>query len=192
MVSNRGYQSTGAKTRLRLIDAATELLADEGYMAFSARRIAARADLKPQLVHYYFRSMEELVVTVFQRTTEFYNVAHEAALNSEQPLRALWDLNSNMPEARNVLEFGALAKQYSALRDEMRRSGEHFRGLQIEAIEKVYAQKGITNPSISAPALATLMSAVARSLVTEIQVGMETAHDVTRDTVVEYLANIEG
>lgn len=192
MVANRGYESTGAKTRQRLIEAASDILADEGYAAFTARRIAARAELKPQLVHYYFRSMEEMVVTVFQRTSEIYHKLHEAALTSERPLRALWELNSNMPEARNVLEYGALAKQYPKLRDEMRKSGQDYRALQIAAIERVYADHGHTNPKISAPALATLMSAVARTMVMENQVGMDTAHDATRDMIIDYLKSIEG
>lgn len=192
MVANRGYQSTGTKTRLRLIEAASELLADEGYVAFTARRIAARAELKPQLVHYYFRSMEELVVTVFQRTSAIYFRLHDEALSSSHPLRALWELNSNMPEARNVLEFVALGKQYPTLRDEMRKSGESFRALQIEAIERVYAERGHTNPQVSAPALATLMSAVARTMVLENQVGMDTAHEETRAMMLSYLASLEG
>jgi AcrR family transcriptional regulator len=192
MVANRGYESTGAKTRHRLIEAASELLADEGYVAFTARRIAARAELKPQLVHYYFRSMEELVVTVFQRTSAIYFRLHDEALSSPRPLRSLWELNSNMPEARNVLEFVALGKQYPSLREEMRKSGESFRALQIEAIERVYADRGNTDPQITAPALATMMSAIARTMVLENQVGMDMAHDATRAMMVSYLATLEG
>lgn len=192
MVANRGYQSTGTKTRLRLIDAAAELLAEEGFPAITARRVAGHADLKPQLVHYYFRSMEELVVTVFQRSSAIYFGLHDEALSSPRPLQALWALNSGVPEAKRILEFVALSKQYPLLRDEMQKAGASFRALQTEAIEKVYAQRGITAPDISAPVLATLMSAVARSLVIESQVGLDKAHAETRDLIVRYLAQIEG
>ena len=51
-----------------MLVAATELLMhEEGYVAVSARRVAARAGLKPQLVHYYFRTMDELLLDVFDR-----------------------------------------------------------------------------------------------------------------------------
>lgn len=192
MVANRGFQSTGTRTRLRLIEAAAEILADEGYIAFTARRIAARADLKPQLVHYYFRSMEDLVVTVFHRSSAIYFRLHDEALSTSRPLYALWHLNANLPEASRMLEFVALAKQYPQLREEMRKSGESFRDLQIEAIERVYAERGITEPQISAPALAMLMSATARAMVFEGQVGMSKAHDDTVELIRTFLSTLEG
>ncbi|MEW9854957.1 TetR/AcrR family transcriptional regulator [Novosphingobium sp. M1R2S20] len=192
MVANRGYQSTGAKTRHRLIEAAADLLAEEGYPAITARRIAGHAGLKPQLVHYYFRSMEELVVTVFQRSTAIYFHLHDEALSSAYPLRALWNLNASQPEARRVLEFVALGKQYPLLREEMRKAGERFRALQVEAIEKVYSERQINSPEISAQTLALLLSAIARSMVIEGQVGMTAAHDETRSAILGYLSRIEG
>ena len=176
MVANRGYQSTGAKTRHRLIEAAAQVLAEEGYPAFTARRIAAHADLKPQLVHYYFRSMEELVVTVFQRSSAAYFQLHDEALSSARPLHALWHLNSHLPEAKRMLEYVALGKIYPALREEMRKSGDSFRRLQIEAIEQIYADRAIEDPMIPASVLAMLMSAVARSMVIESNVELDTAH----------------
>ena len=172
MVANRGYNSTSAKTRQRLIEAASEILDEEGYPAFTARRIASRAELKPQLVHYYFRSMEELVVTVFKRSSASYFQLHDEALSSPRPLHALWRLNCHIPEARRMLEYVALGKIYPALREEMR-----FRALQIEAIENICRQRGIDNPPMPAAALAAMMSAVARSIVIESNVAMTMAHE---------------
>jgi AcrR family transcriptional regulator len=191
MVANRGYESTQAKTRLSLIEAASDLLADEGFPAISARRIASRAGLKPQLVHYYFRSMEELVVTVFYQSSARYLALLEEALSSPRPLHAVWELNSHIPEAKRVFEFVALSKQYPLLRQEMREAGERFRSLHVQAIEKAYAENGILEPEISPPVLATLMSAVARNLLIEEQVGVASSHEETRALILRYLARIE-
>lgn len=177
MAANRGYNSTSTRTRLRLIEAASDLLDEEGYPAFTVRRIATRAGVKPQLVHYYFRSMEELVVTVFQRSSANYFRLHDEALSSARPLHAVWKLNCSTPEARRMLEYVALGKIYPALRDAMRSSGEAFRALQIEAIETVCGANGLEKPPMSAPALAAMMSAVARSIVIESNVSMAMAHD---------------
>lgn len=176
MVANRGYNSTSTQTRLKLIEAASGILDEEGYPAFTARRIAGRAGLKPQLVHYYFRSMEELVVTVFQRSSANYFRLHDEALSGPRPLHALWHLNCNIPEARRMLEYVALGKIYPALRAEMKASGESFRALQVQSIEKLCAERGITNPPMPAAALAALMSAVARSIVIESSVAMSMGH----------------
>lgn len=176
MVANRGYLSTNASTRLKLIDAASALLDEEGYPAFTARRVAARAEVKPQLVHYYFRSMEELVVTVFQRSSATYFRLHDEALSRPRPLHALWDLNCSLPEARRVVEYMALAKVYPALREAMKASGENFRALQVDAIERICAERKLVSPPMAPIALATLISSLARSLVIEGNVGMTEGH----------------
>lgn len=176
MVANRGYESLDAKSRLRLIEAASDLLATEGHPAFSARRIAERAELKPQLVHYYFRSMEELVVAVFHRASAQYFQIHDEALSSPNPIRAFWQLNRGLPVAMLMTEFVALAKRYPLLREEMKNTGQRFRELQIEAIERKYRERAIENPRLTPSALASLLSAVARSLVLEQSVGLSVAH----------------
>ncbi|MFC0205620.1 TetR/AcrR family transcriptional regulator [Novosphingobium soli] len=191
MVGNRGYTSTSAATRLKLIEAASALLDEEGYPAFTVRRIAARAEVKPQLVHYYFRSMEELVVTVFQRSSASYFRLHDEALSGPRPLHALWALNCNLPEARRVMEYMALAKIYPALREAMQASGESFRQLQIEAIERVCAARDLADPPMPAPALATLISALARTMIIEGNVAMTVGHAQVRAFVEATLAIYE-
>ncbi len=177
MAGNRGFYSTGSKTRQKLIEAAADLLAEEGYQAISARRVAAHAGLKPQLVHYYFRSMEELIVTVFERDTANYNRLHIEALASANPLRALWKLNSNLPQAQLMFEFVALSNQHEGLRERMRETGEDFRVKQIDAIQRIFELRGSPDPGITAEALAMLMSSIARSMVIENRVGVETGHN---------------
>ena len=52
------------------LDAAERLLIEVGHAGISTRRLAAEAGLNPGLVHYYFGSMEELLVQVLERFTE--------------------------------------------------------------------------------------------------------------------------
>ena len=68
--STRRLGAVDSKTRARLVDAAEQLLLEEGYAAVSSRRVGAQAGLKPQLVHYYFRSMDELFLEVFRRRAD--------------------------------------------------------------------------------------------------------------------------
>jgi AcrR family transcriptional regulator len=176
MGSIPGSHARGTRSRQRLIEAAYDLLADEGHHAFSVRRVAQKAGLKPQLVHYYFRSMEELVVAVFERSSEKYFRLHDEALSSRHPLRALWALNRNLPEGKRMTEYIALGKIYPALREEMRATGERFRRMQIEAMERAYEQGGFDRMLIGPQGLVLLMSAVARNFVIEGEVGVTLAH----------------
>ena len=42
----------------------------EGYAAVTSRRVASEAGIKPQLVHYYFRTMDDLFLEVYRRRAE--------------------------------------------------------------------------------------------------------------------------
>ena len=70
MTSARRIGAPDAKNRGLLLDAAEQLMIEEGYAAVTSRRLASKAGLKPQLVHYYFRTMEELFLEVFRRRAE--------------------------------------------------------------------------------------------------------------------------
>ena len=73
MTSASGARRIGApdaKNRGLLLDAAEQLMLEEGYAAVTSRRLASKAGLKPQLVHYYFRTMEDLFLEVFRRRAE--------------------------------------------------------------------------------------------------------------------------
>ncbi len=70
MTSARRIGAPDAKNRAVLLDAAEQLMLEEGYAAVTSRRVAERAALKPQLVHYYFRTMDELFLAAFRRRAE--------------------------------------------------------------------------------------------------------------------------
>ena len=70
MASDRRIGAPEAKNRGVLLDAAEQLMLEEGYAAVTSRRLAEKAGLKPQLVHYYFRTMEDLFLAMFRRRAE--------------------------------------------------------------------------------------------------------------------------
>jgi len=191
MAANRGFDSTGSQSRQQLIVAAANLLADEGYHAFSARRVAERAGLKPQLIHYYFRSTEEMLVAVFRFSSEQYLELHNAALAERQPLHALWRLNTDRPDTRRSMAFLALANQHPALQREMLLWGEHFRKMQIGMIGDVIARSGVDIAPLTPASVAMLMASVTRALVMEGQLGISLAHGELRGVIEQFLIRIE-
>jgi AcrR family transcriptional regulator len=191
MVANRGYNSTSTRSRRELIKAAADLLEHEGAHAISARRVAERARLKPQLVHYYFRTMEDLLIAVFDHATEEYFKLHDQALRSPRPLRALWELNSNMPNVRRNMAFVALGTIHPNLRRQMRDTGERFRGMQLREIEKLFDRVGIDKLEFPPASVAMLMAAVARTLAMEAPIGVETGHRELREVVERFIERFE-
>ncbi len=185
MAANRGFDVKQSKSRDLLIEAADTLLWEQGGQAISARRVAEQAGLKPQLVHYYFRSMEDLMIAVFHHATRQYAARHDEALATEYPLHAIWNLNhDNRSDVKRNIEFVALGNSHERLREEMLAAGEHFRALQIQAVERALERSSVRT-HYSAAGLAMMMAAVARTIVMEDRLGISLGH-------VELRAMMEG
>ena len=112
--SPRRIGAEDSATRAQLLDAAEQLLLEEGYAAVTSRRVAAKAGLKPQLVHYYFRTMDDLFVEVFRRRAE----ANLARFERTPPRR---------PLPRRALG-GQRRSARRRLHDRVRRAGEPPQG----------------------------------------------------------------
>ena len=133
MASDRRIGGPDAKNRGVLLDAAEQLMLEDGYAAVTSRRVAERAGLKPQLVHYYFRTMDEMFIEVFRRRAKQGLDAQAHALASAQPLWALWDFGTDPASTQLTMEFMGLANHRKALRAEIAFYAERFREQQVQA-----------------------------------------------------------
>lgn len=65
-----GRSLRGDATRLRILDAARDVLLERGYGGTSTRAVAERADTQLSLVHYHFHGKQRLLVEVLERENE--------------------------------------------------------------------------------------------------------------------------
>src|SRR5258705_13900931 len=105
-------------TRVALIEASAQIMLDEGYAAATSRRVAAKAGVKPALVHYYFPSMDDLFVAVLRDKAETNLQRQRQAIAAEEPLHALW-LLSGATDARLFAEFLAMGNHRKAIRSQI-------------------------------------------------------------------------
>jgi AcrR family transcriptional regulator len=192
IASARRLGTETSKTRAALLDGAEKLMLEEGYAAVSSRRVASMAGLKPQLVHYYFRTMDDLFLALFQRRAEQGLDRQRHALASPQPLWSLWDLSRDPRGTALTMEFVALANHRKAIRVEIRSTSERFRDEQLAGLEPVLARYGLAD---QCPPLvfAVLLASVSRFLVIEHEsLGMASGHAETVAFVEELLTRIEG
>ncbi|SOX55943.1 TetR/AcrR family transcriptional regulator [Mycobacterium ahvazicum] len=179
-----------AKNRGLLLDAAEQLMIEEGYAAVTSRRLANKAGLKPQLVHYYFRTMEELFLQVFRRRGEEALEAHAKLMQSPQPLWAVWRFGTDPAFTRISMEFMALANHRKEMRAEIAYYAERFREEQRQAVTAALQKYGVDEmPPV---VVAVLMSSLSRFLVLENAVGISAGHAETVELVESHLRRLEG
>lgn len=181
-----------SETREQLLEAATELMRTEGYGAVTVRRIAAHAGLKRQLVHYYFRSMEDLFLAVFRRSVGRDITVQAEALEEPNPVRTVWQLVSNPAGIRLEVEFMSLANHFASVRELMAEEMARSREMQVKAVERA-TQGGRGKPLFSSPeAVVVMLRAVARATVMEANVGMTAGHDPALREIERILAEFDA
>jgi len=192
MASPRRIGAPDAKNRVVLLDAAEQLLIEEGYAAVTSRRVADRAELKPQLVHYYFRTMEDLFLAVFHRRAEDGLAVLTTALQSPQPLWALWRFSTAPEATRLTMEFMGLANHRKALRAEIVYYAERFRQEQNKAIADALRQHGIDASEVPPVVWTVFATSVSQAMVMERALGMSTGHAETFAFCEQWLHRLEG
>jgi AcrR family transcriptional regulator len=189
MTAPRRIGSKESATRAALLDAALRLMLQEGYAAVTSRRVAAEADLKPQLVHYYFRTMDDLFLALVRRGAEQNSERLTEVLASPQPLRGLWDFNVDPVGTRLTQEVMALANHRQSIREELATYATDFRRRQVEAVARAVEAKQL---GISAEAIVVLITSVAQILVIEESMGLTAGHAEMQALVEETLTRYEG
>ncbi|MGZ4512717.1 MAG: TetR/AcrR family transcriptional regulator [Mycobacterium sp.] len=195
MTSASGARRIGApdaKNRGLLLDAAECLMLDEGYAAVTSRRLAGKAGLKPQLVHYYFRTMEDLFLEVFRRRADEGLRFQAEALKSPQPLWALWRFGTDPAFTRISMEFMALANHRKEMRAEIAYYAERFREEQRQAVAAALQRYGEDSSAMPPVVWTVLMTSLSRMLVLEQAIGMSGGHAETMELVESHLRRLEG
>lgn len=190
--TTRRLGAPDAKNRVVLLDAAEELMRDEGYAAVTSRRVADKAGLKPQLVHYYFRTMDELFLALFLRRAEQLQRLHELALNQPQPLWALWELNTDPAGTGMTMEFMALANHRKALRAEIARFSELFRREQVKTFTAAMSRYDVPFEEFSPTVLMVLMTGATQILAQETLLDVTEGHQETYLFAERWLTYLEG
>jgi len=175
-----------------LVDAAEQLMIEEGYAAVTSRRVAEKAGLKPQLVHYYFRTMDDLFLEVFRRYAEQSMEAHRRALESPQPLWALWRFGINPAAGRLTIEMAALANHRKELRAEISRYTEAFREQQRQVFVTALERHGVLPDEVPPIVWSILLTGVSTVVMMGEALGVTAGHAETLQVVERYLTLMEG
>jgi AcrR family transcriptional regulator len=189
-------QSSPASTRETnveaFLDAAERLLVREGAGGVSTRRLAEEAGQNHGLVHYYFGSVDELLLQALERFTGRVLERQRAMYESDAPFAEKWrtavayieqDLASGYPKLWAELE--ALAWNRPAMRDRLNAVNESWRGLLRDALAEAIDEYGLDRTLFSAEAWAALVMQFNKGLLFERLLDFDRGH-------AELLSSIDG
>ena len=178
-------------TRRLLLDATMQIMLEEGYAGATSRRVAARAGVKPALVHYYFPNMDELYLEVFREGARINLDRQQEALASARPLHAMWEQASEPRGARLLMEFMALANHRKAIRSEIALWAERWRDVQIAALDTILARRSAEGEWRTPAVVSVLMASVGRMLVLEDALEISTGHQELRTLISQTIDDVE-
>jgi TetR/AcrR family transcriptional regulator len=125
-----------------LLDAAERLLVEVGYAAITTRRVAEEAGVNHGLVHYYFGSMEHMLLRVLERFTERLTARQRLMYATpDVPFIEKWRQAMSYLVGEDVeyekiwLELQALAWNNPELRERVARVNDEWRRVLTQAFE---------------------------------------------------------
>jgi AcrR family transcriptional regulator len=157
-------RARGDDTRALILDAARDALALDGYAKTTTRAIAERAGVQLSLVHYHFRTKQQLLAAVLARENERLLERQRALYASPEPLATKWrtacaylreDLGTGY--VRILWELWAVGLADEELAARWREAIAGWRDLLTQVAEEWEAEHELVLP-ISPRALATLVA----------------------------------
>jgi TetR/AcrR family transcriptional regulator len=162
-----------------LLDAAERLLVEVGHGGITTRRLAEEAGVNHGLVHYYFGSIENLLVRVLERFTAELTARQRAMYATDVPFIEKWRQAMRYLVAEDVayekiwLELQALAWNRPELRERLAHVNDEWRAVLTDAFAEPRERYGIEMPL---EALVSLVITFNEGVILERLSGIETGH----------------
>jgi AcrR family transcriptional regulator len=162
-----------------LLDAAERLLVDVGHAGVTTRRLAEEAGVNHGLVHYYFGSIENLLVRTLERFTERLVERQRAMYAAGVPFIEKWRTAMRYLVEEDVryekvwLELQALAWNRPEMGERLVHVNAEWRAVLAEAFAKPREELGIDMPL---DALVSLVVTFNIGIIVERLAGITTGH----------------
>jgi AcrR family transcriptional regulator len=183
-----------ARAETALLDAAERLLVERGHAGLTTRGLAAEAGVNHGLVHYYFGSLENLLVRVLERFTDAIIDRQRAMYSAEVPFLEKWRsamryLESDRDYQKVWWELQALAWTRPELRERVGTVNAAWRSVLTEAFAEPHRRYAIEMPLA---ALVSLVITFNEGMILERLSGVTTGHAELLDWIDAWLTAKEA
>jgi AcrR family transcriptional regulator len=162
-----------------LLDAAERLLVEVGHSGITTRRLAEEAGVNHGLVHYYFGSIENVLVRTLERFTERLIARQRAMYSADMPFLEKWRtaiqylVEEDVRYEKVWLELQALSWNRPEMRERLVSVNERWRAVLTEAFARPREELGIEMP---VEALVSLVMTFNLGIIVERLSGITTGH----------------
>jgi len=173
-----------------LLDAAERLLVDGGYTGVTTRRLAEEAGVNHGLVHYYFGSIENVLIRTLERFTERLTQRQREMYAADIPFIEKWRtamrylVEEDVRYEKVFLELQALAWNRPEMRGRLAPVDAEWRAVLTEAFAKPREELGIDMPL---DALVALVVTFNFGIMVERLSGITTGHAELLDWIDQFL-----
>ncbi|MEY2420634.1 MAG: hypothetical protein QOI95_701 [Acidimicrobiaceae bacterium] len=166
-----------------LLDAAEELLVEVGYAGITTRKLAERAGVNHGLVHYYFGSMEELLLRAVERFTDALVERQRAMYAADIPFILKWrtamrflDEDADSGYHKVWLEMQAMAWNASPVRERLQDVHRRWMAVVKPAFDAGLAELGVDKRRFSTDAVVSLVLTFNQGIMLERLSGVDSGH----------------
>ncbi len=175
-----------------LLDAAERLLVEVGYAGITTRRLAQEAGVNHGLVHYYFGSIENVLLRTLERFTARLIRRQREMYAADMPFIEKWRtamrylMSEDVTYEKIWLELQALAWNHPEIREHLARVNAEWRAVLTEAFEQPRREYGIEMPL---EALVSLVMTFNEGIILERLLGIETGQRELLDWIERWLSD---
>lgn len=179
------------------LDAAERLLVTAGHAGITTRRLAAEAGANQGLVHYYFGSLDELLVQVLERFTDRLIARQREMYAADVPFsekwRTAWRFQEKDLEAgysKIWMELQALSWNRPDLRPRVDHVNAEWRAVLRDAYGRAAAEYGLGD-EFPVEALVSLTMTFGQGFALERLEGISEGHGELLDWIERWLESLE-
>jgi AcrR family transcriptional regulator len=180
------------------LDAAERLLMQMGWADITVRKLAAEAGLNHGLVHYYFGSMEEVLLQVLERFTDRLIARQRALYGGDMSFLDKWrEAIGYLEEDRESgyqkiwYELQAMAWSRPALRERVAHVNEAWRDVLADAISQAMSEYGLDKRKFPVEAMVALVVTFNEGIMLERLSGVTAGHDVLLESIDRWLQTLD-
>lgn len=202
MVAGTRSASARAKrsdTKEALLDAAERLLIEVGYGGITTRVLARTAGVNMGLVHYYFGSIDDVLVEVLERFTARLIGRQRTMYEADVPFVEKWRtamgyLDEDMASGYQKvwLELQALAWNRPEISERVARVDDEWRDVLADAFGRAMREYGIDRRRYPTEAVVALVGSFNLGMIVERHVGCNRGHQALLRMIDRWLDELES